>query len=217
MAILYGTQSNGETLPVQVNSYGQLVAKGLPGEKGEKGEQGPPGPKGDKGDPGPPGEPASFEWISWDPELVFDGDGEALQDVRSAKGRRGIFLGVEILTFRIVWNSIMVTNARGVPLIRGFENVSGGSANRPERLMGFVTERSLFNAVNGPWIRSSVNGDAFEFWHLLDNADTQLLTTDINQVYSDTPKLAATFITRPPDQYLIAEVLQELRAESTNS
>ena len=51
--ILYGTQSNGETLPVQVDATGRLVAEGLPGGPGE---QGPQGDKGDKGDPGEPGE-----------------------------------------------------------------------------------------------------------------------------------------------------------------
>jgi len=40
MAILYGTQSNGETLPVLVDQFGNLLAKGI---------EGPPGP------PGPPG------------------------------------------------------------------------------------------------------------------------------------------------------------------
>ena len=44
--ILYGTQSNGETLPVQVDQYGRLVAEGLPGVKGEPGNQGPPGADG---------------------------------------------------------------------------------------------------------------------------------------------------------------------------
>ena len=40
MAILFGTTAEGETLPVEVNEFGQLVAKGLPGEEGP---QGPPG------------------------------------------------------------------------------------------------------------------------------------------------------------------------------
>jgi hypothetical protein len=43
MAILYGTQSNGETLPVEVNEFGQLVAKGIEGEPGQPGPPGPPG------------------------------------------------------------------------------------------------------------------------------------------------------------------------------
>lgn len=59
--VLLGTQSNGETLPVQVDATGRLVAEGLEGPPGEKGDaftyedftaeqleglQGPPGPSG---------------------------------------------------------------------------------------------------------------------------------------------------------------------------
>ena len=58
--ILLGTQANGETLPVQVNEFGQLVAQGLDGAKGEPGDPGEPGEKGEpgpKGDPGQDGEP----------------------------------------------------------------------------------------------------------------------------------------------------------------
>ena len=53
--ILLGTQSNGETLPVQVNEYGQLVAEGIAGEEGPPGERGPEGPPGPPGEPGAPG------------------------------------------------------------------------------------------------------------------------------------------------------------------
>ena len=42
--VLYGTQSNGETLPVQVDATGRLVAEGLQGQPGPPGEEGPPGP-----------------------------------------------------------------------------------------------------------------------------------------------------------------------------
>ena len=65
MAILLGTQSNGETLPVQVNELGQLVAKGI---------EGPPGPEG------PPGvgqlPPGAFDgaYLGWENgELVWFG------------------------------------------------------------------------------------------------------------------------------------------------
>lgn len=51
--VLYGTQSNGDTLPVQVDATGRLVAEGLEGPQGPQGEQGPEGP------PGPAGEPVS--------------------------------------------------------------------------------------------------------------------------------------------------------------
>ena len=43
MAILYGTQSNGETLPVLVDQFGNLLAKGIEGEQGIQGPIGPPG------------------------------------------------------------------------------------------------------------------------------------------------------------------------------
>ena len=44
--ILFGTQSNGETLPVQVDATGRLVAEGLQGPPGQDGQPGPPGPPG---------------------------------------------------------------------------------------------------------------------------------------------------------------------------
>ena len=40
MAILFGTQSNGETLPVLVDQFGNLLAKGIDGAPGQ---EGPPG------------------------------------------------------------------------------------------------------------------------------------------------------------------------------
>ena len=43
MAILYGTQSNGETLPVLVDQFGNLRAKGIDGQPGPEGPPGPPG------------------------------------------------------------------------------------------------------------------------------------------------------------------------------
>ena len=44
--ILLGTQSNGETLPVQVDAFGRLVAEGLQGSEGPEGPEGPPGADG---------------------------------------------------------------------------------------------------------------------------------------------------------------------------
>ena len=57
MAILYGTQSNGETLPVLVDQFGNLLAKGIDGTPGQPGEQGPQGEPGGEGPPGPKGDP----------------------------------------------------------------------------------------------------------------------------------------------------------------
>ena len=57
--ILLGTQSNGETLPVQVDATGRLVAEGLQGQPGEPGAPGAPGTPGAPGEPGPPGQPGA--------------------------------------------------------------------------------------------------------------------------------------------------------------
>lgn len=70
MAILYGTQSNGETLPVLVDQYGNLIAKGIDGAPGEPGEPGPPGPPGGEF-PLPPGA-TDGALLGWqDGELVW--------------------------------------------------------------------------------------------------------------------------------------------------
>ena len=58
--ILYGTQSNGETLPVQVDATGRLVAEGL---------QGPEGPQGPPGTPGTgelPPNPQEGQILGWE-------------------------------------------------------------------------------------------------------------------------------------------------------
>lgn len=49
MAILYGTTGDGTTLPVLVDQFGNLLAKGIDGEPGT------PGTPGTPGEPGPPG------------------------------------------------------------------------------------------------------------------------------------------------------------------
>ena len=56
MAILFGTTAEGETLPVEVNEFGQLIAQGLPGQAG------PPGPPGLPELPPDPFEGAVLGW-----------------------------------------------------------------------------------------------------------------------------------------------------------
>jgi len=67
--ILLGTQSNGETLPVQVDATGRLVAEGLQGVEGPEGPQGPIGPEGPPGPggielPPDPYEGALLGWLN---------------------------------------------------------------------------------------------------------------------------------------------------------
>lgn len=64
--ILYGTQSNGETLPVQVDATGRLVAEGLDGPQGPEGPEGPQGPKGDPGEMDLPPNPQEGQVLGWE-------------------------------------------------------------------------------------------------------------------------------------------------------
>ena len=66
MAILLGTQSNGETLPVLVDQFGNLLAKGI------EGETGPPGPPGAPGVGELPSGATDGALLGWqDGELVW--------------------------------------------------------------------------------------------------------------------------------------------------
>ena len=71
MAILYGTTSNGTTLPVLVDQFGNLLAKGIDGEPGTPGLPGPPGPPGIGQLPDDPFEGAVLGWQ--DGELAWLG------------------------------------------------------------------------------------------------------------------------------------------------
>ena len=76
--ILFGTMSNGETLPVQVDGTGRLVAEGL---QGEPGQPGTPGAPGEPGQPGPPGEPGEPGAPGQGVPLPYGPDGSFLQIV----------------------------------------------------------------------------------------------------------------------------------------
>jgi len=71
MAILYGTQSNGETLPVLVDQFGNLLAKGIDGAPGEPGSPGTPGEPGGIGPPGPKGDPGEGVPLPYGPDGAY--------------------------------------------------------------------------------------------------------------------------------------------------
>jgi len=71
MAILYGTQSNGETLPVLVDQFGNLLAKGIDGDPGQPGQPGTPGEPGGEGPPGPPGTPGEGVPLPYGPDGAY--------------------------------------------------------------------------------------------------------------------------------------------------
>ena len=71
MAILYGTQSNGETLPVLVDQFGNLLAKGIDGAPGDPGPPGSPGEPGGEGPPGQKGDPGEGVPLPYGPDGAY--------------------------------------------------------------------------------------------------------------------------------------------------
>ena len=111
MAILFGTTADGESLPVQVNEFGQLVAKGLPGEKGD---QGPPGPEGPVGNVAFASGTFSPVFSSSDPEA------SGFIEYSYQDGywyRFGPLLTVQIY---LITESVVLTNPRGYLEVSGF-------------------------------------------------------------------------------------------------
>ena len=109
MATLYGTTADVESLPVQVNEFGQLVAQGLPGEQGI---QGPPGPEG-------PISNVEEEFGSFDPTFGSSTEGEAFityDYVRGFYHRFGKQVGVWVY---IRTSEVVVTDARGSLIVEG--------------------------------------------------------------------------------------------------
>ena len=126
MAILYGTTSDGNTLPVQVNASGQLVAQGMegsPGLQGPQGEQGPPGPKGDKGDPGEPGTEAESSIKEstgvWAPRWESTTDGEGIFNYANTNGRWYRIGSLITVWWQLRTSEVFLSNPRGALCISG--------------------------------------------------------------------------------------------------
>ena len=217
MAILYGTQSNGETLPVQVNSFGQLVAQGLDGAKGEKGDQGEKGEKGDQGEPGEPGSVTGLEVSDWTPSLVFRDSGDALQVVDSASGRIYNVGGFYCVSFQIILTDIGVTNARGYPVVTGFPTLFSPNYRMADRSMGFCSATGLFKSVPYAFLKTDTAGTSFEFTVNTDDGTRRLITTDIDDTSGRVQYIAGTFFGRPATALEIAEQRAEATREAANS
>ena len=140
MAILFGTTSDGNTLPVQVNASGQLVAQGMDGIQGiqgEPGKEGPPGPKGDKGDPGEPGADGTNGITeltgNWAPRWGSTTEGEAIINYGNTNGRWYKVGALITIWFQIRTSDVFLSNPRGALQITGlpFQFLCGsGSAFR---------------------------------------------------------------------------------------
>ena len=143
MAILFGTTSDGNTLPVQVNASGQLVAQGMDGAsgiEGPPGKEGPPGPKGDKGDPGEPGKDAESAINettgSWAPRWESTTDGEGVFNYANTNGRWYRVGSLITVWWQLRTSEVVLTNPRGALCIGGLPFTflcTAGSAEESER------------------------------------------------------------------------------------
>ena len=132
MATLFGTTASGESLPVQVNEFGQLVAQGLPGPQGEQGEQGPIGPPGD----------FQFSTGTWTPEFKSDdpsGAGFLSYDVQD--GYWYLFGPLLTVSWYVRTTNVALTDIRGSALVAGLP---------PE--IGFATP-----SISSQYVPSSFN------------------------------------------------------------
>ena len=188
MAILYGTQSNGETLPVQVNSFGQLVAQGLPGEKGDKGDPGPPGPIGN----------VEFTSGFFEPFLLSDdpsGEGFITYTIRS-----GYFYRFgPLLTVQVYLNTdeVGLTNIRGKLLIGGLPD--GVQFARPTQATTFGSPGvyrfklgKYGNAINAR-CKYEFNTNSFSFGAIYDTEWVEALWLDLEGEQSANNNVAFTY------------------------
>ena len=217
MAILYGTQSNGETLPVQVNAYGQLVAQGLDGAKGEKGDKGDQGDQGIPGEPGDPGPPVQVVKSIFDPDIYFDSDGEALITWDAKSGTVYDIGGLTIVSIILVASEILVTNPRGRVIVNGFPTLVTKGNYSTERIQAFCNHTNFFKneAVYTPQLRSSGNEMVF---YLRAGSEVNLVrATDINETPEVQKKLAFTIIGERATEAEIVQQRLEALKEAANS
>ena len=116
MAILFGTQSNGETLPVLVDQFGNLLAKGIQGEPGNPGQPGTPGEPGGEGPPGPPGTPGVGVPLPYGEDGSYLGivDGEPQWNIPEPPGPEPP--PPESIVCSTLWNNYQLYNSSNNPI-----------------------------------------------------------------------------------------------------
>jgi hypothetical protein len=216
MATLYGTTSNGETLPVQVNTFGQLVAQGLEGAKGEKGDKGDKGEQGEQGQQGPPGQDAGLVETRFDPILSLTNDGDYLSTGNNGKGFIYDFAGLTFISFSFVFNDFAITNPRGEPRVSGFPALRTSNWLDPRSYSGWVNRSSFFAVDEMIQINLEKNGFQFRFNRSVNNVGVNCLTTDIRETNGDDIMLTAAFFGVRATAEEAREQLKEAIAEGFN-
>ena len=188
MATLYGTTVDGETLPVLVNEFGQLVAQGLPGEQGI---QGPPGPEG------PPAEGADVEEGAWTPRFGADQDGEAFLSYSTQDGYFYRMGRMMTIWFVLATSDVAITNARGDLQIQGLPRPLQGYSHRPSLSYG-VGSLSMYGGFKGRdasnfYCRLSADGTALDIFTRDVTGPKSLRFSDLDDENPDRNRIAGSW------------------------
>jgi len=198
MAILYGTQSNGETLPVLVDQFGNLLAKGIegpPGNNGEPGGEGPPGPQGDPGvgvplpygpdgtylqivdgsptwavgpEPGP--EPNIVNTSLWDVWGLYNAQGNPINESAPT----------EYLMSLPSWNNASAETKEGASIVAG----SGDSRIYAADVFELTESFGKIFTVSYEWYWGALESQSFKAPELnLSNSDCVLISSTFEDSY----------------------------------
>lgn len=186
MAILFGTTSDGNTLPVQVNASGQLVAQGMegsPGAPGEPGETGPPGPKGDKGDPGETGLVA--EQGTWNPSFANETGGSAMFFYKTRQGYWYKVGGMMTVWWLIELDGVQITAPRGGLDVVGIPEpfvLNGSSAIRQGHYTVGEWGGLKPQDEKPPFVRLAGDGDRLRMFKRTVPEETPYKWTDLDEM-----------------------------------
>ena len=188
MSILYGTTSDGNTLPVQVDETGRLVAFGA---QGPEGKPGPPGPEG------PAAEGADVEEGPWTPRFGAHIDGEAFINYSLQDGYFYRMGRMMTLWFVLQTSEVAFTNPRGHLQIQGMPRILQGFSRRPSQSFG-VGSLSMWGGFRGkgkqiPYCRLSIDGSALDVFTGEGEGAKSMSFSDLDDIHPELNKIAGSW------------------------
>ena len=217
MAILYGTQSNGETLPVLVDQFGNLLAKGI------EGQEGPPGPPGAPGVGQLPPDPYEGAILGWeDGQLAWLGGSAPLP-----AGTYGPFIYIEgneqlnipqDATGLVNGQQLYMSDSQGNQSVHTYrtDTIAGVDVSTPLPI-NVTAEEALSNkanALDGDWATYATSNSLMtvtfadtvikpghSFWTKADQGSSD--TTTITIYFADLSYVSYSINNQTTNQFLI--------------
>jgi hypothetical protein len=191
MAILYGTQSNGETLPVLVDQYGNLLAKGIDGATGPEGPQGPQGPQGPSGKDGD-GQPVV---TSFTPYFEIMSGGSAIIEYENQDGVIFQWGNYVQCTGSLKTTNVLITDPRGTIGVGGFPSIHPAQSKSVLRKCAATLTFSGFktNFLVAPTL-SGVGNSIDLRYRVSDNTQAKLPTSQFNEGDKSIPNTYTFFV-----------------------